>query len=138
VQPLVGTAQKNMSDLDGASGGNRSAIAPGRGSLSTTTANVFAGSSSTAAPAGAVGGPGQPPTGPLLNFNLDSLIDDPNVGGPVAGPGGATRVIRGPDWKWGKQVSAEYDLHRHKLHTMVPSLHPTSFFVTLSYQGVGL
>ncbi len=149
-----------MSDLDGASGGNRSAIAPGRGSLSTTTANVFAGSSSTAAPAGAVGGPGQPPTGPLLNFNLDSLIDDPNVGGPVAGPGGATaiaaaaaaagrsarfmmegvgaRVIRGPDWKWGKQVSAEYDLHRHKLHTMVPSLHPTSFFVTLSYQGVGL
>lgn len=114
-----------MSDMDGATGGNRSAIAPGRGSLSTTTANVFAGSSSSAtAAAGAVGGPVQPQgPGPLLNFNLDSLIDDTTGGSSVGGAtaisaaavaagrsarfmveGVGARVIRGPDWKWGKQV----------------------------------
>ena len=129
-----------MSDLDGATGGNRSAIAPGRGSLSTTTANVFAGSSaSTTAVAGAAGGVTQPPTGPLLNFNLDSLIDDASGGGP-SGVGGAAaiaaataaagrsarfmmegvgaRVIRGPDWKWGKQV--------HKIFLLDHSVSPQS------------
>ena len=113
-----------MGDMDGASGGNRSAIAPGRGSLSTTTANVFAGStSSVTAAAGAVGGQVQPQAGPLLNFNLDSLIDDTTGGSPAGGAtaisaaavaagrsarfmveGVGARVIRGPDWKWGKQV----------------------------------
>ena len=112
-----------MGDMDGATGGNRSAIAPGRGSLSTTTANVFAGSSSAAVAAGAVGGQVQPQPGPLLNFNLDSLIDDTTGGSSAGGAtaisaaavaagrsarfmveGVGARVIRGPDWKWGKQV----------------------------------
>ena len=123
----------NMSEMDGAAGGNRSAVAPGRGSLSTTTSNVFAGSTAATTTAGAVGGAAQTSTAPLLNFNLDSLIDDAAAGGPgaVANAGAAAiaaaaaaagrsarfmmegvgaRVIRGPDWKWGKQVGSNFRL----------------------------
>jgi hypothetical protein len=124
-----------MSDMEGVSGGNRSAVAPGRGSLSTTTSNVFAGSTAATTTTAAVGGTAQTSTAPLLNFNLDSLIDDANAvggGGAASGPGAVAnaaiaaaaaaagrsarfmmegvgaRVIRGPDWKWGKQVKSHY------------------------------
>ena len=114
-----------MSDMDGATGGNRSAIAPGRGSLSATTANVFSGSTTAVSTAGA----SQQVTAPLLNFNLDSLIEDASgASSGASGPAGngaaaiaaaaaaagrtarlmmegvGARVVRGPDWKWGKQV----------------------------------
>ena len=114
-----------MSEMDGASGGNRSSIAPGRGSLTATTANVFSGSTAAVPTAGT----GQQGPAPLLNFNLDSLIEDSaGASAGASGPAGSgaaaiaaaaaaagrtarfmmegvgARVVRGPDWKWGKQV----------------------------------
>ena len=75
-------------------------------------------------------------TAPLLNFNLDSLIEDASGGSSGAsGPAGngaaaiaaaaaaagrtarfmmegvGARVVRGPDWKWGKQVGQHIFIH---------------------------